>query len=136
MILDSILLVTFAVSAYTLWYRISIHLPELTSIPDDVIMKRLDEDSARLKIFILQFRTFYRERHHVDLFWNFSSKVLYRIHIFLLRFDNAIVRHLQNIRVRMGGNGSNGKNEYWKKNGGEPEIEEIKDHRVEEIRRK
>jgi len=108
MIIDITLALIFLVSLFTLWYRISIKIPELVAIPDEVITARLEENSARIRLFLLRFKIFYREGQYKIIFWKFLGKVLYRLHIILLRLDNGISAMLKRIRergVHLNGNG-------------------------------
>lgn len=103
MFFDFFLATVFLASAAILWYRISVKIPELVAVSDTVIVERLHEDSARVRIFLLHFRVFYREGRHWIWLWKFSEKICYRAHIFLLRADNAVVAVLQ--KIRSAGNG-------------------------------
>lgn len=91
MFLDIILGLTFLGSLFILWYRVSEKIPELALVPDAVIADRLKEDSARVRFFILHIKTFYKEKHYRDIVFKFLSKTLYKLHILLLRLDNAVV---------------------------------------------
>ncbi|MEK7082342.1 MAG: hypothetical protein AAB915_01540 [Patescibacteria group bacterium] len=112
MVFDFFLAGTFLASAAVLWYRISLKIPELVAVPDTVIVERLHEDSAQVRIFLLHFKKFYREGRHRAWLWRLCEKICHRAHIFLLRADNATVALLQKIRVAgngtyasLGGNG-------------------------------
>ena len=96
----------FIGSAATLWYRISQKIPELVAIPDEVIVERLYEDSARIRVFLLSWRRYWQEREHWQLFWRISEKVLHRLHIWMLRADNGMMNLLK--KVRMAGGLPNG----------------------------
>ena len=74
-----------------LWRRISEKIPELVAIPDEVIVARLHEDSARVRIFLLHARTFWREPRYREAFWRFCEKTCYRIHIVFLKMDNGLM---------------------------------------------
>lgn len=105
-----ILLVTLCIgSAVTIWYHLSLKIPELVAVPDEVIVERLHEDSAKISIFLLQFKTFLREGHYRIWLWKFCEKIFYRLHILFLRVDNSTVALLQKIRT-VGGMSSNGIN--------------------------
>lgn len=91
-------------SVFTLWYLISKKIPELVAIPDDVIARRLEEDSARVRVFLLRFKSFYTEGRIKEFFWSIVAKILHRTHIVLMRVDNGTVALLK--RVRGNGNGS------------------------------
>lgn len=120
MIVDIFFAVSFLASAFIFWYRLSLKIPELIAIPDQVITERLEEDSAGMRLFLLRLKTYYREGRHKQVFWSFLGKVFYRIHLLLMRTDNGTVVLLKKIRAHGGmvnGNGNTilkGK-EYWQK---------------------
>ncbi len=99
MMLNLFLVAMFLINAGALWYFISLKIPELIAIPDAVIVERLHEDSAKVRIFILHFKTFYRQKHYRVWFWKFCEKIFYRLHIFFLRADNGIVALIGKIRM-------------------------------------
>ena len=103
MIFNISLGIIFVGSAFTLWYLISKKIPELVAIPDDVIAWRLKEDSARVRVFLLRFKSFYTEGQIKEFFWSVVAKILHRTHIILMRTDNSMVSLLK--RVRGNGNG-------------------------------
>ena len=99
MLVDFFLAAILLTSAGALWYVISLKIPELVAVSDAVIVERLHEDSARVRIFLLHFKTFYREGRYRAWLWKLCEKAVARIHIFLLRADNGIVGILQKIRA-------------------------------------
>ncbi len=133
MIIAFLFAVIFIASAVTLWYRVSGKLPELIAIPDQVITERFHEDSARLRLFVLNFKTWYREQHYREEFWKILVKVLYKLHIFLLRLDNWIVALLKGLRESGKVSNVNGNADYWKQLQREP-ASLIKDNRIREVR--
>ena len=99
----NISLAIFAIAGIgILWYRISHKIPELVAIPDEVIVMRLNEDSARVRIFLLHLRTFWREPRYQEAFWRFCEKSLYRAHIVLMRADNGLAVLLRTVRSHAG----------------------------------
>lgn len=118
-IIDIAFALIFFVGVFGLWYRISQKIPELVAIPDQVIVERLHEDSAKVRLFILHIKTFYKEAKYKEVFWKIFGKMLYKLHIAILRIDNSIVRVLKRIKTagifNDNGNGKgNGNGEYWK----------------------
>lgn len=108
MVLDILLAISFIGSAGFLWYRISEKIPELVAIPDEVIVSRLREDSARVRVFLLQFRVFVRERRWREPCLRLCEKILHRFHIWLLRLDNTVALLLKKVRGLAGlANGNN-----------------------------
>lgn len=91
MLFNLFLIILLAGSAGVLWRRISEKIPELIAIPDEVIVARLHEDSARVRIFLLHARTFWREPRYREPFWRFCEKICYRVHIIFLRMDNGLM---------------------------------------------
>lgn len=134
MILDSILGLIFVSSTFYLWYRVSAKLPELIAIPDQVITERFHEDSARLRLFLLNIKTWYREQHYQEAFWVIYTKVLYKLHIFLMRLDNGIVALLKRVRENGRAVNGNGNGEYWKQLQPESTPPVTKDNRIREVR--
>lgn len=145
MFITLFLFIIFAFSIGMLWYRISRMLPQLASIPDEVITERLHEESAKLRLVLIHLKSFLKEKRHWDFFWNFVAKTLYKTHILLLRIDNAAVVYMRKIREE--GRVVNINADYWKQLGQHvsDEAQEImdpdpsilsKNERVEEIRPK
>ncbi len=116
-IIDIVFVSLFFIGSFGLWYRITQKIPELVAIPDQVIVERLHEDSAKVRLFILHIKAFYKETKYKEVFWKIAGKALYKLHIAFLRIDNAIVRALKRIKTagifNENGNG-NGSGEYWK----------------------
>jgi len=134
MVFDILLGLIFIAGAFALWYRISQKIPPLAAIPDRVITERLQEDSARLRFFLLHFRTFYREQYYHDIFWRFAAKALYRSHITLMRLDNLFVRLFQKVRVEKG-IALNGRSDGEEDNQ-QDVLSRPSGHRMEEVRQK
>lgn len=118
-LIDILLGLVFAGSAFTLWYKFSQKIPDLARIPDEVIVERLRNDSAKFRFFILHIKTFYKEQLYKDWFFNFLGKTLYKFHILILRFDNGTVGLLKKIKI------SNGVTNFF--NGVREEPEELKE---------
>ncbi|MFY9463371.1 MAG: hypothetical protein WAP52_04275 [Candidatus Sungiibacteriota bacterium] len=111
MLFTLFLVILFIGSVGVLWHRISEKIPELVAIPDEVIVARLHEDSARVRIFLLHAKTFWREPRYREPFWRFCEKICYRAHIVLLRMDNGLMALAKKVRGYAGianaeGNGS------------------------------
>lgn len=109
MLIDTSLALVFLGGLFLLWYRLSLKIPELVAIPDQVITERFHEDSARLRLFVLHIKTYYREEKHKLIFWKFIGKTLYKFHLLLLRVDNGTVSVLR--KVKEHGVAINGRNE-------------------------
>ena len=106
MYIDIILGLVFTASLYILWQRVTRKIPELAAIPDKEVSVLLEENTAklyRLILHVFHFRIFYRERHYQDKFWNFAVKVIFRVHILLLRLDNGLMGILKRIRINREG---------------------------------
>lgn len=109
MMFDIILAILFVGSTGVIWYRISERIPELVAIPDEVIVERLHEDSARIRVFLLNLKLWWREKQYREPLWRFCEKIVYRLHILLLRADNGMVLLLKKVRTFGGipnGNGN------------------------------
>lgn len=137
MIIDITLAIIFFASIITLWYRISIKIPELIAIPDEVITARLEEDSAKLHLFLLHLKSYYREKKYEEVFWRVWGKTLYKFHIGLMRLDNGTVGLLKRVRAHAGatnGNNGNSNGEYWKQLKEEPPSPKKEVNRIQEIK--
>jgi len=102
MFFNFFLAIFFSGSIGFLWYRISEKIPELIAIPDEVIVARLHEDSARVRIFLLHARTFWREPRYREALWRFCEKIIQRTHILLMRMDNGLMSLLKKVRSYAG----------------------------------
>lgn len=108
MLFDLTLILVGIGSTGVLWYRVSQKIPELVAIPDDVIIDRLHEDSARIRVFLLNARRYLREREYRPLFLQYAEKALHRLHILMLRLDNGTVLLLKKVRALLGETNGNG----------------------------
>lgn len=68
---DVLLVIVFIGSAGVLWYRLSQKIPELVAVPDEVIVQRLHEDSARVRVFLLNIKHWWREEQYREPWWRF-----------------------------------------------------------------
>lgn len=102
MLFDLALILAGIGSATVLWHRISRKIPELVAIPDEVIIDRLHEDSARIRVFLLNVRRYWRERKHHQFFLRYAEKALFRAHILMLRTDNSMIAILKKLRMLLG----------------------------------
>lgn len=147
MFIDIILAVSFLAGAFVFWYRLSLKIPELIAIPDQVITERLEEDSAGMRLFLLRIKSYYREGKHKQVFWSFLGKTFYRMHLLLMRTDNGTVALLKKIRTHGGivnGNGNSGSGnttvsskDYWQKLQEPKEITlSSKSRLIEEVRKR
>lgn len=132
MILDIAFGTIFLVSMAALWNRISIKIPELAAVPDTVITERLEQDSARIRLFLLRLKAIYNEKRITETFYRILVKALYRFHILILRFDNGLVSYLKRLHAK--GAFSNGNGEYWKQLKTPVVSPTEQPHRVEEIK--
>lgn len=136
-LIDLVFAIIFFVGVFGLWYRITQKIPELVAIPDQVITERLHEDSAQVRLFVLHLKTFYKEARYKDIFYGFLEKLLYKLHIVILRIDNAVVRVLKGVKTTgaINGNG-NGNGEYWKQLQEGLSNSAVKNTRIQEVRPK
>lgn len=105
MYIDILLGLVLAIGIYIFWRRISEKIPDLKLIPDQDLSVLLEENTAKIQRFFLHifhFRSFYRERHYHERFWSIATKFLFRLHIFLLRADNGIMRLMKRMRMSNG----------------------------------
>ena len=111
MVIDITLALIFSASFAFVIYKAANKVPALILIPDEVISERLRQDSAPLLKVLLRFRDLYREKQIQAAFWRLAGKTLHRLHIVLMRLDNAVVSRLRKIRGENGvinGNGHTG----------------------------
>ena len=102
MLFNIFLGIVFLASACALWYRISLKLPQLVAIPDDIVTSRLHRDSSRWHLMVIHFRSLWREKYFQNLLANAIAKVLHKLHIGLLKIDNALVSVLRKLRYENG----------------------------------
>lgn len=117
MYIDILLVLAFSMSAYFLWQRISKKIPELTLIPDQDLSILLEQNTEKFQRFLLHvfhFRLFYRERHYHEKARLLIAKMLYRLHIAILRLDNRMILVIKRIRMKneMGVQQENTQQEY------------------------
>ena len=105
-IVDILLGVVFIASVAVFWYRVSLRGQELAAASNTLVETRLRQDFARIRALGSEVLTFYRNEHVREATKYFGGKLLYRLHIFLLRLDNKIVSWLKSVRGN--GNGING----------------------------
>jgi hypothetical protein len=101
MYIDILLACALGVSTYFFWWRVSEKIPDLELIPDQSISVLLEENTAkiqRLFLHLFHFRSFYRERHYHEKTRSVVSKLLFKTHIVVLRFDNRIIRLMKRMR--------------------------------------
>lgn len=104
MIFNIFLGIVFVGSGALVCVRISRKFPHLASIPDHVITERLHRNATKFRLFLIHFKSFYKEEFFHDLLRVNASKICYKIHILLMRMDNGVVRLLRKVRVN--GNGA------------------------------
>lgn len=102
MMLNIVLGVMFGSSSIVLWIMLSKRLREVNQIPDHIIARHLQEDPPRMQVLALHlfhFRFFYREGHYQEKFWNIITKIIYKVHIFVLKVDNLLVSMLKRAKA-------------------------------------
>lgn len=87
---------------FILGHRVSQKIPQLAAVPDQVITARFEEDSARIRLLILNVRAFYRDGKFKALFWDYTEKAFRRLHITLMRLDNLVVSILERVKKNNG----------------------------------
>ena len=136
---DALLVIAFVGSTGVLWYRVSQKIPELVAIPDEVIVQRLHEDSARVRVFLLNLKRWWREEQYREPLWRFCEKIIYRLHILLLRADNGMMALLKKVRVLGGlpnGNGNGAQAHPFEQEPEQKMILPSRNTRIQEVRRK
>ena len=117
MIINIILGFIFLGGFITLIGQIKRKIPELVAVPDTVIAERLQHNSTKAYLFIVhlfQFRFFYREGHYQARLWRGLVKLLYKIHILVMKFDNFLLMLMKRAKPTIGEDSNNTNGEYWK----------------------
>ena len=83
--------ILFLASGVFLWRFVRDRIPQALAIPDETILERFREDAKKNRLWTLPLKVLYEEVH----FWKFlrlyRARMLYRIHIRLLRLDNRVL---------------------------------------------
>lgn len=83
--------ILFFASGVFLWRFVREKIPQALLIPDETILERFREDAKKNRLWTLPLKVLYEEVH----FWKFlrlyRARMLYRIHIRLLRLDNRVL---------------------------------------------
>ncbi len=83
--------ILFLASGVFLWRFVREKIPQALAIPDETILERFREDAKKNRLWTLPLKVLYEEVH----FWKFlrlyRARMLYRIHIRLLRLDNRVL---------------------------------------------
>lgn len=115
MIVDIVFGAIFLIALGTLWYFVTAKLPVLAAVPEEVARERLYGDSLRARGVLRRTVTFYRDERFRIALKEFVGKMLYRMHITLLRIDNGVVLLLKKMRANgsfQNGNGNGNGNKY------------------------
>ena len=99
MIINLIVLVVFVSSLFAVWHKISQRIPKLAMVSDEALTTYLREESGKLHFFIVEIKSFYKDKKYKEWLRDVSAKLLYRFHILLLRLDNKITTVLKNLRA-------------------------------------
>lgn len=95
---DAILGVLFLGSGYFLLRFIREKVPQARDISDEVILDRYAEDSKDNRIWTLPLKVRSGEAEYREFFRLYQAKLLYRIHIWLLRVDNRVFATYNRLR--------------------------------------
>lgn len=99
MIVNIVLGVLFLGSTGMLLFLFRGKMPQLAAIPEYIIAERLHARSAKFRLFIFHFKSFFRERRYWEVILRITGKTLYRIHIVVMRVDNGLVTLLKKLRA-------------------------------------
>lgn len=90
--------IVFFASGVFLWRFVRERIPQALAIPDETILERFREDAKKNRLWTLPLKVLYEEVH----FWKFLrlywARVLYRIHIRLLRLDNRVLARYNHLK--------------------------------------
>lgn len=90
--------ILFLASGVFLWRFVRERIPAALAIPDEIVLERFREDAKKNRLWTLPLKVLYEEVH----FWKFLrlywTRMLYRVHIRLLRFDNRVLANYNRLR--------------------------------------
>ncbi len=98
--IDITLGLIFLVSLSVLWFKVSEKIPKLSLVPDSLISQSFKRDSAKIRLFLLHLKSFYKEKYYRDIFFDFLGKTLHRLHIVIMRLDNIVVSFVKRMKVK------------------------------------
>lgn len=106
------------------WIVVGRRIPALLMVPENLILAHLEEDSSRIRRFLLEFKSFFRERRYEIYLLRFAAKILIRIRFAILKTDNFTASLLRQIKIKLGNangisynNGNSSENDFTKGNG-------------------
>ena len=99
MIINLILLAIFLSSFFIVWCRVSQGIPRLATVSEEAIAAYLKEESSKLHFFVVEIKSFYRDKKYKEWLRVVWAKLLYRFHILLLKVDNKIITVLKDLRA-------------------------------------
>ncbi|MDP3710621.1 MAG: hypothetical protein Q8R29_02740 [bacterium] len=99
MIINLILLAIFLSSFFIVWCRVSQGIPRLATVSEEAIAAYLKEESSKLHFFVVEIKSFYRDKKYKEWLRVVWAKLLYRFHILLLKVDNKITTILKDLRA-------------------------------------
>lgn len=111
-VLGTLFLGSTGILLFLFWSK----MPQLAAIPEYIIAERLHARSAKFRLFIFYFKSFFRERRYWEVILRITGKTLYRVHIIVLRIDNSLMAFLKKLRANGFANGNgveaSGSHEY------------------------
>ena len=90
--------ILFFGSGFYLWKFLRVHMPMARGIPDELILEWFREDAKKHKLWTLPLRPLYEEVEYREFFRTYRGRLLYRLHIGLLRLDNRILAKYNQLR--------------------------------------
>src|SRR3989344_8847141 len=90
--------VVFVASGFYLWRFLRVHMPMAREIPDELILEWFREDAKKHKLWTLPLRPLYEKVKYREFFRTYRGRLLYRMHIGLLRLDNRIIAKYNQVR--------------------------------------
>src|SRR3989344_3474945 len=102
MLFDILLGLIFLGSLFSAWVIIGKKIPALLMVPENVILAHLEEDSSRIRRFLLEFKSFFREKRYEIHLWRLAAKILIRVRFVILKTDNLTASLLRQIKIKLG----------------------------------
>ena len=102
MFLNTLLGLIFFSSLLGVWIIVGRRIPALLSVPENLILTHLEEDSSRIRGFLLGFKSFFREKRYKIYLLRLAAKALIKIRFAILKIDNLTASLLRQIKIKLG----------------------------------
>lgn len=86
------------------WIVVGRRIPALLMVPENLILAHLEEDSSRIRRFLFEFKSFFRERRYEIHLLRLAAKILIRTRFIILKADSFTANLLRQIKIKLGSN--------------------------------